>query len=697
MKSYRMITACLLSVAMTATMLSYAWASDADITVFSDGQEELTDEEDAGDTTLSAAEADEGFSTGTEFDSYGLKLDEDTITFSDEDEDCPRGIYFMVTGQKDITVTVDASGLKHFDFLDEEELNVIDPEQIVWKNLKPGQPKKLSISPKQEYGVYDEVFYLCTDDGNRYPVHVKMDRTKQNDTEHLQIIAEKKDFGSKIWKYDTPPEPLSMEVKNISQEDMTLNVSQTNSEYEVSMPSVESLKAGETITVNVQPKVGLSVGFHDFEIKIMAENSAGERFSNYVKYTFMVSDQLFSGVVPSELQTIKNVNGVPKTLAGLGLPTLIRVYGAEKKSTFNAEVDWDIEHCAYQADSKKAQKFEVAGELKFDDPEINRDQLDITVKIPVEIGAYRNLNAPVLGNAGVTDNSVYVTMLGLSSQAQGYQCVLVSAKKDLAKGKFAAEEKFENVKKNTDMTLNYVQKGSYYLYCRGYRKNAENSLEYGDWSAAQKIKVTVETPAAPKIRKVEVKGCEVKITLDKPVKNGQFQAVATKKKNGNEPAKVEAQQGYTGDSKVLYLTVPQKGSYYIGVQSSCKAYKTYGYCGPFSHWSDLVRVTIKEEKIFKAPVIKKTKVSGKNVTVKFKISDGLTGSKWVLANRAVINGSGKYQEVKSPAYTQYTQDSDTITFKNVKPGTYYLTGQGYKKYYSKIYTGYSQIKKIVVK
>ena len=48
MKSYKTITACLLCAAITATMPSYAWASEADITVFSDGQTELTD----GDSTM---------------------------------------------------------------------------------------------------------------------------------------------------------------------------------------------------------------------------------------------------------------------------------------------------------------------------------------------------------------------------------------------------------------------------------------------------------------------------------------------------------------------------------------------------------------------------------------------------------------------------------------------------------------------
>lgn len=50
MKSYKTITACLLCVAITATMPSYAWASETDITVFSDGQTELTDGNSTMDT-----------------------------------------------------------------------------------------------------------------------------------------------------------------------------------------------------------------------------------------------------------------------------------------------------------------------------------------------------------------------------------------------------------------------------------------------------------------------------------------------------------------------------------------------------------------------------------------------------------------------------------------------------------------------
>ena len=175
---------------------------------------------------------------------YDLKPEYDRIWFTEDEEsweDWPKGIYFRVTGQKDTTVTVDASELRHFVFMDEEGLNEIDPGQIKLKDLKPGQQERLMIIPKQEYGVYDEVVYLCANDGSRYPIHIKMDREKPDKTEYLQVTADKTDFGTKIWKYDTLPKALSMEVKNVSQEDMTLYIDKNSTEFTISMPSDHGL------------------------------------------------------------------------------------------------------------------------------------------------------------------------------------------------------------------------------------------------------------------------------------------------------------------------------------------------------------------------------------------------------------------------------------------------------------------------
>ena len=66
---------------------------------------------------------------------------------------------------------------------------------------------------------------------------------------------------------------------------------------------------------------------------------------------------------------------------------------------------------------------------------------------------------------------------------------MVSDRKNLAKQKFAAEKKFKNVKTDTYMTLKHIQKGKYYLYCRGYKKKANGRLEYGDWSKVQKVEI----------------------------------------------------------------------------------------------------------------------------------------------------------------------------------------------------------------
>lgn len=629
---------------------------------------------------------------------YDLKFNfaSNTIIFSKEDDydEWPKGVFFTITGQKDTTVTVDASEMQHFELLDEDELNAVDPEKFSMKNLKPGERHDISIRPKEQYGVYDEILYLCLDDGSRYPVHIKQDCEKSENVEYLQVTAEKSKFPTKIWKYAAPPEALSMEVKNISQEDLTLYINKSGSKFRVSMPPVKVLKAGESISLKVQPETGLDVGSWGTRVNIMAQNSVGEIFSEYVYYEFEVSGFFFSGIVPGQLQTIKNVNGVPKTPEDLRLPEGIRLYGAEKETTFWVRVNWDLEHCTYQEDSKKAQKFEVAGELVFNDPEMNGDHLDTTVKIPVEVAAYKKLNAPLLEKTKVSENNVYATVIGLSAQAQGYQCVLVTDKKNLAKGKFVAEAKKEGMKEGNYLTLEYVQKGNYYLYCRGYKKNTGGSLEYGDWSAVQKVKVTEKTPKTPKIKKVEVKGCEVKITLDNPEKVGQYRATAARKKGKDgQPEKVEhIQRGYAGDSKVLFFTIPWKGTYYVCVNSTYGPFNDYSdYEGPRSRCSNLVKVTIKEGKTYQAPEIKKVSVSGRNVTVQFKNPKGITNSRWILADRV------KFGRVRGLKYAKNTKDPGTVTLENIAPGTYYLVGKGYKKYYNNVYTLDSEIKKIVVK
>ena len=88
----------------------------------------------------------------------------------------------------------------------------------------------------------------------------------------------------------------------------------------------------------MQPKENLTTGWHSLELKVMGENSEGKIFCKSIYYRFEERDQYFCGVVPSELQTIKHVNGVKKTQEGLGLPEYIHVYGAGKKTTFAVDV-----------------------------------------------------------------------------------------------------------------------------------------------------------------------------------------------------------------------------------------------------------------------------------------------------------------------------------------------------------------------
>lgn len=78
---------------------------------------------------------------------------------------------------------------------------------------------------------------------------------------------------------------------------MTLYIDKNSTEFTISMPSTRTLKAGETVTINVQPKENLPTGWHSLELKVMGENSEGKIFCKSIYYRFEVSDQYFCGVV----------------------------------------------------------------------------------------------------------------------------------------------------------------------------------------------------------------------------------------------------------------------------------------------------------------------------------------------------------------------------------------------------------------
>ena len=97
------------------------------------------------------------------------------------------------------------------------------------------------------------------------------------------------------------------------------------------------------------------------------------------------------------------------------------------------------------------------------------------------------------------------------------------------------------------------------------------------------------------------------------------------------------------------------------------------------------------------PVLKTVKVKkNRNVTVTFSNPSKNRGYDCILAAR--LDNDGYPQEA---AYTIKNQNKKTVTFTNVKPGTYYVMAHGYvrekKTTGRKVFSDWSSYKKIVIK
>ena len=614
------------------------------------------------------------------------------------------------SGKKETRIRVDTSGLKNFEVDDQMAKWTEDyEEQDSKKLLKPGETLYFYILPKQEYGIYDEMFAFLADDGSRYPLHVTMNREK-NPTEKKQLEITEKSAGAfptMQWGYKTLPEAKTYILKNVTDTDMKLSFNRSK-ECSVLLSGNAYLAPGESTELRLWPKLGLSVGKYSFQVTVTAKTVAGEHLTTQNLYnSFIVGDRTYQGLADAVEPVTGITNGAEKTADALHLPDWLEVYGAEvdgKKTTFSASVKWDVEDCVYDPKSKAAQSFTVTGHLELNEDE-NNEGLDTAVQIMVQVDAYQTLNRPVIDllRTGVRTNYAMLYLRDLSNEADGYQFVTAKSQKDLKKGNYTAQTKITNSELNQYPELKYIPEGTHSLYCRAYKENSSHVMEYGEWSdgVPVTVKVKVKTPDAPVVQKVQVKKNDVRIVLNsKGEEPDGYDVVAARSKNGKEPSDyIKVKSGYSGSSKELILRGVPAGTWYIGVH----AYKYLNGSDTkvLSKWAEVRKVTVKTSLVTGKPAVKSAKVSRqgtkRNVTVTFTVPKSCDGTDWVLAKKVSKSDDGSYTGVSSYAYTKKNQTKTTVVFKSVKPGVYYLAGRAYVKGYAKSYTKWSKIKKIVVK
>ncbi|MDC7291384.1 leucine-rich repeat domain-containing protein [Blautia schinkii] len=211
--------------------------------------------------------------------------------------------------------------------------------------------------------------------------------------------------------------------------------------------------------------------------------------------------------------------------------------------------------------------------------------------IPLE----SDLHLPDIGTVKATVNKNMVTVKVPEYTGDGYDCVLGTQTSGGAPvrgtGRVALNQNGNQV------VFKNVPKGVYYLGIRPYSyENTASGKKYGEWTELVTVKITVSTPARPKIKSAVVSGknLAVKVSLPKDAAGYNLWLGKSFADNDNSAAAIimPTKTAYkkNGQKKTsVKLTNLKKGTYYVGIQ-------TYNYQNGkkvYSKWSALKGIKIK--------------------------------------------------------------------------------------------------------
>lgn len=201
-----------------------------------------------------------------------------------------------------------------------------------------------------------------------------------------------------------------------------------------------------------------------------------------------------------------------------------------------------------------------------------------------------NPEVPEVEKASVSGNKATVKLTDVVENAEGYDFVICSSKKDLA------NKNYLDVRKNQtspSTTFSYLQKGTYYVYCHAWTK-VNGKKVFSKWSDPYKLTVTSTTVSAPKIKNVTVKGRKVTITLSRDQNADGIDIVLATKLNKDQYGKTPVNYGKlvkknkTGTT-ITFTNVPD-GTYYIGAHAFNRTAENNKK--NFSKWSNIRKIKI---------------------------------------------------------------------------------------------------------
>ena len=213
---------------------------------------------------------------------------------------------------------------------------------------------------------------------------------------------------------------------------------------------------------------------------------------------------------------------------------------------------------------------------------------DVDGSVRTSEGTYTKPAKAVVNETQDSGNTAKVKMTECKG-AQGYDYV-IGKSADLLQTR-----EYEKVIKNqssAEASFRYTDKGTWYVACHAWTRDADGKKVFGQWSEVQKLEVTAITPEIPKIEKVVTKGSKITVTYTAcEDAEGYDLVLGTKYMKANGEKRPTDYGKYVkkvkGNKVTVTFTNVKAGTYYIGLHAWNRT--SEDETKVFSQWSETVK------------------------------------------------------------------------------------------------------------
>lgn len=190
-------------------------------------------------------------------------------------------------------------------------------------------------------------------------------------------------------------------------------------------------------------------------------------------------------------------------------------------------------------------------------------------------------------------NQVKVVLYDSCKGAQGYDYVIGKSSNMLQTKEY---EKVNKNRKGLKTTFTYMDKGTWYVACHAWVKDANGKKIFGEWSEVKTVVVNAQTPSQPRIISVKINGSTITVKFSKTGKATGAEVVLGKEleKLYGEKRPVEYKRYVIEeDEDVTTVTFKnvKKGTYYLSLRKwNRTADNNEKVFGP---WAEYVKANVK--------------------------------------------------------------------------------------------------------